>query len=111
MDDFKAADLKYIVSVLDMVEHGYNGFVAPGARVPEQPAVKDICERLGVLKCPRCWNYHTVQGNPDDICDRCIAIINSMLDELVACEKWTPEQVQEWKDAISAMVNRWKAKP
>lgn len=26
-------------------------------------------------KCPRCWHMHTVEGNHDDLCDRCSAAI------------------------------------
>lgn len=26
-------------------------------------------------KCPRCWQFHSVVGNFDDLCDRCCRVI------------------------------------
>lgn len=26
-------------------------------------------------KCPRCWHWHRVEGNHDNLCDRCCAAI------------------------------------
>lgn len=41
------------------------------------------------IKCPRCWNYHTIQGNPLDVCDRCVVTVTDALDWLVAEGRWT----------------------
>jgi len=27
------------------------------------------------LKCPRCWHYHYVRENHDDLCDRCCLVM------------------------------------
>lgn len=67
-------------------------------------------ERAPGAKCPRCWNYHTIQGNPMDVCDRCVVTVTEMLPELVADGRWTEADAQEWRDLVQATVNRWKAK-
>ena len=68
-------------------------------------------ERAPGIKCPRCWNYHTVQGNPMDVCDRCVVAVTSMLEWLVAEGRWTQADADEWRALVKASVDRWKAKP
>jgi hypothetical protein len=60
-------------------------------------------------KCPRCWNYHTVQGNPQGLCDRCISSILEGLPYWVANGTFTQEQADEFRAEVKAMVDRWKA--
>jgi hypothetical protein len=67
-------------------------------------------ERADGQKCPRCWNYHTVIGNPLEVCDRCVLAINEMLPQLVSEGRWTEADAEEWRGLVRAMVNRWKAK-
>lgn len=69
-----------------------------------------IVERAPGQKCPRCWNYHTVIGNPMEVCDRCVVAITSSLDWLVAEGRWTQADADEWRGLVREMVNRWKAK-
>ncbi len=43
------------------------------------------------IKCPRCWNYHTVRENHDGLCDRCLRLI---------AEHWAddyPEAAANWQ--------------
>lgn len=109
MDDTSAT--KLIAEIQDIIESGNpNGFVAPGARVKEHPELEAEVARSGAIKCTRCRNYHTVQGNPMDCCDRCVITVNSMLPDLLASGTWTRESVDEWKALVKASVNRWKAK-
>jgi hypothetical protein len=56
------------------------------------------------VKCPRCWHYHTVIGNPQDVCDRCLLLVNAGLNELDV----PPEEVEEWRRAVQAMLSRWR---
>ena len=65
-------------------------------------------ERALGTKCPRCWNYHTIQGNPLGVCDRCVRAINEMLPDLVADGRWTEADAEEWRLAVFGMVSRWK---
>jgi len=60
-------------------------------------------------KCPRCWHYHTVQGNPQGLCDRCIASILEGLPDWVAEGVFTQEQADGFRAEVQAMCNRWKA--
>ncbi len=110
MDD--ASKTKLVVEIHSIVTGGGNpnGFVAPGARVKEHPELEAEVARIGALKCPRCRNYHSVQCNPKDCCDRCVFTVNSMLPELVADGRWSEADAQEWRDLVQASVNRWKAK-
>jgi hypothetical protein len=111
--DLPARDLKYTVEVGDIVQSGNpNGFLAPGARVKEHPEVEAEIARLGdaAKKCPRCRNWHSVQGNPMDCCDRCVFTVNSMLGYLVENNIWTQESADEWRELVQQSVNRWKAK-
>ena len=73
-------------------------------------AVTVKVERAPGTKCPRCWNYHTIQGNPMDVCDRCVVVVTQMLPELVADGRWTEEDAEEWRGMVRASVDRWKAK-
>jgi hypothetical protein len=109
MDD--SSKTKLIVEIGCIVENGNpNGFVAPGARVKEHPELEEEVARIGALKCARCRNYHSVQGNPYDCCDRCVLTVNSMLPDLLASGTWTQESCDEWRALVKASVNRWKAK-
>lgn len=55
---------------------------------PSEFAIKHGLEHLKVTvrlapgeKCPRCWHYHTVRENRDNLCDRCcLAIIEGWPD-------------------------------
>lgn len=29
----------------------------------------------GMHKCPRCWHWHTIQRNYDNLCDRCCKVL------------------------------------
>jgi hypothetical protein len=66
-------------------------------------------KRADGVKCPRCWNYHTVIGNPQDVCDRCLVIVTGMLDDLVRDGKCTAEDAEEWRQQVRAVRERWKA--
>jgi hypothetical protein len=61
-------------------------------------------------KCPRCWHYHTVQGNPQGLCDRCVSAILEGLDDFVREGRVTQADADEFRAEVKAMVNRWKAK-
>lgn len=61
------------------------------------------------IKCPRCWNYHTVVGNPQDVCDRCLVTVTNMLDDLVVEGKVLSEDADEWREQVQATLTRWKA--
>jgi hypothetical protein len=109
MDD--TSRTKLVCEIIDITSNGNpNGFVAPGARVKEHPELEEEVARIGALKCQRCRNYHTVQGNPMDCCDRCVLTVTQMVPELVASGAWTQESADEWKALVQASVNRWKAK-
>ena len=60
------------------------------------------------VKCPRCWNWHTIQGNPLDVCDRCVVIVTRMLPELVADGRWTQADAIEWRALVKEATSRWK---
>lgn len=60
-------------------------------------------------KCPRCWNWHTVRGNPQNLCDRCIGNILEGLDDWVERGQMTQEQADGFRAEVRAMVDRWKA--
>ena len=109
MDDVSRT--KLVVETIDIVSQGNpNGFIAPGARVKEHPELEAEVARSGAVKCQRCRNYHTVQGNPKDCCDRCVLTVNSMLPELLADGRWSQEDCDEWRALVKESVNRWKAK-
>lgn len=78
---------------------------APGAALGLEIKV----EKADGAKCPRCWNYHTVQGNPQGICDRCVLAILEGLPYWVETGVFTQEQADEFRAEVKAMVNRWKA--
>jgi Zinc finger found in FPG and IleRS len=66
-------------------------------------------EKADGQKCPRCWNYHTVRGNPQELCDRCISAILEGLPYWVENGTFTQEQADEFRAEVKTMVNRWKA--
>jgi hypothetical protein len=37
--------------------------------------VKPVMLNPRSVKCPRCWQYHTVAENYDNLCDRCQNVI------------------------------------
>jgi hypothetical protein len=78
--------------------------------VKEHPELEAEVARSGAHKCPRCRNWHTIQHNPMDCCDRCVFTVNSMLSYLVENNIWTQESVDEWCELVRQSVNRWKAK-
>jgi len=78
---------------------------APGAALGLEIKV----EHADGAKCPRCWKFHTVQGNPYGCCDQCIISILEGLPDIVARGSWTQEQADEFRAECRAMVNRWKA--
>src|SRR5271166_6812167 len=111
-DEHSAGDWKFIAQTLDIVQASNpSGFLASGARMKEQPEVEEEIKRMGdaAIKCPRCWNIHSVHGNPLDCCDRCMLTVTSMLPELVADGRWTQESADEWRGLVQAMRDRWKA--
>ena len=77
--------------------------------IPEFTGKIEITRAPGV-KCPRCWNYHTIQGNPLDVCDRCFSVVTGMLDDLVADGRWAQADADEWRALVKETVNRWKIK-
>lgn len=40
--------------------------------------IKVDCHRGS--KCPRCWHYHYLPNQPDNLCDRCQAVLIETLD-------------------------------
>ena len=72
--------------------------------------VKIEVERASGVKCPRCWNYHTIQGNPQDVCDRCVVVVTGMLDGLVADGRWAQADADEWRASVRASAARWRIK-
>ena len=42
-----------------------------------QVNVTSLVNNPDYVKCPRCWHYHTVKLNHDDLCDRCCSSILS----------------------------------
>src|SRR5271170_677243 len=111
-DEHSAGDLKFVVQTLDIVTAGNpSGFLVSGARMKEQPEVEEEIKRMGdaAIKCPRCWNIHSVHGNPMDCCDRCVLTVTQMLPELVADGRWSEADAEEWRELVRATVNRWKA--
>jgi hypothetical protein len=74
------------------------------------PPVEVKVERALGVKCPRCWNYHTIQFNPMDCCDRCVRAVTEMLPYLVENNLWTEADCEEWRELVRQSVNRWKAK-
>jgi len=102
--------LKYVVEMHGIVQSKHaHGIIAPGARVKENPEVEAEVVRSGAIKCTRCRNYHTIQHNPMDCCDRCVFIVNEMLPDLVASGTWTQESADEWRELVRQSVNHWKA--
>jgi len=83
------------------------------APLPPKPPKVEIGKievlRADGVKCPRCWNYHTVQGNPMGVCDRCVAAVTESLPYLVADGRWTQADADEWRAMVAAMIGRWKA--
>jgi len=67
-------------------------------------------EHADGAKCPRCWKYHTVQGNPQGLCDPCISAILEGLPHWVATGVFTQEQADDFRAEVRKMVERWKAK-
>jgi hypothetical protein len=112
-DEHSAGALKFVVETIDMTEGGkFNGFLASGARAHENPEVEEEIARLGdgAHKCPRCRNWHTVQHNPMDCCDRCVSAVSAMLPDLISSGAWTQESADEWRALVKESVNRWKTK-
>src|SRR6266849_4570333 len=62
--------------------------LAPGAALGLEITV----EKADGAKCPRCWKYHTVQGNPQGICDGCVIAILEGLPYWVETGVFTQEQ-------------------
>lgn len=50
------------------------------------------------LKCPRCWHYHHVKANHDNLCDRCCLVMMAdfpLHEETPAIrEKWEAQRVK-----------------
>lgn len=66
-------------------------------------------EKADGVKCPRCWKFHSVQGNPQDVCDTCVLSILEGLPQWVADGVFSQEQADEFRAKCKAMANRWKA--
>ena len=64
--------------------------------------------RASGVKCPRCWNYHTIQGNPANVCDRCITVVTGMLPELVKDGRWTQAAADEWLSMVKLSASQWR---
>jgi len=65
--------------------------------------------RADGIKCQRCWNYHTVQGNPKDVCDRCVVVITEMLPYLEEQKIWTKDECEWWRIEVQKMKDKWKS--
>ena len=37
--------------------------------------VTSMLDNPRAVKCPRCWHYHTVGENHDNLCDRCCHVM------------------------------------
>jgi hypothetical protein len=79
--------------------------LAPG----EALGINIRVEKADGQKCPRCWKYHTVRGNPQELCDGCISAILEGLPYWVEKGVFTQEQADEFRAECKAMANRWKA--
>lgn len=66
-------------------------------------------ERAEGTKCPRCWNYHTVRGNPQELCDRCVLAILEGMDQFIAEGRVSQADADEFRTEVKAMRDRWKA--
>lgn len=45
------------------------------------------------LKCPRCWHYHHVKENHDNLCDRCCLVMMADFPD----HEETPAIVKAWE--------------
>jgi len=45
------------------------------------------------LKCPRCWHYHYVRENHDNLCDRCCLVMMSDFPDHAE----TPAITEKWQ--------------
>jgi len=61
-------------------------------------------------KCPRCWHYHTVQGNPQGLCDKCVRAILEGLPYWVETGVFTQEQADDFRAECRKMTERWRTK-
>jgi len=53
-------------------------------------------------KCPRCWHFHTVKENHDELCDRCCRVL---IDE------WPRhESVPKIKASLEAQRRKYEAR-
>lgn len=78
-------------------------------RPGEEMGIEIEVRKADGVKCPRCWNYHTVGGNPQELCDRCISAILEGLPHWVETGVFTQEQADDFRAEVRAMVNRWKS--
>ena len=65
-------------------------------------------EKADGAKCPRCWHYHTVQGNPQSLCDRCVLAILEGLPDWVAIGSVSQKQADEFCAEIALTAKQWK---
>lgn len=70
--------------------------------------VESLKDNPNYVKCPHCWQYHSVHGNYENLCDRCCLSIlegagyNETSAYVEAC--------RELKPAILESMKRWAAK-
>jgi hypothetical protein len=65
-------------------------------------------KRTEGTKCPRCWNYTTVQGNPQELCDRCVLAILEGMEQFIAEGRVSQADADEFRAEVRAMHDRWK---
>jgi hypothetical protein len=87
---------------------------APPPPKPWKVEVSVEVRRAIGSKCPRCWNYHAVEGNPMGCCDRCVSAVTESLPFLVAEGRWTEADAEEWRGlayrSAEAQIARFRAK-
>ena len=57
--------------MMDSIDAEHEALMCP------QPScvVKSLALDPRYSKCPRCWHYHAVQGQFDNLCDRCCNVL------------------------------------
>lgn len=65
-------------------------------------------ERANGIRCPRCWNYHTIQKNFMDMCDRCLLACKEGAADWVANGQLTQEEASTLLEGIEASAKQWE---
>jgi len=59
-------------------------------------------------KCPRCWQWHTVQGNYLDLCDKCQLACLEGVGDWVERVQLTIAEGERLVAGIRASARRWR---